>query len=224
MLKTIITSIVTAILVCVLALAGRPASMPSSPDAPSRAFGATETVRSIFGRGIETFSQTPSDFSVLGGMTISRNQQGTGAASTTFATSSQQLVPRDIMANQLVLTSSAAVTTLILPASSTMPSTFLPKGGDRTQFLLVNNTFGTTTDKGLIVVATTTSIGAPITSPGWQLEVATTSQQFPPQSATTTANRATLFTILRKMASTTAPSTQGCPQYCDLQIFAQPFF
>lgn len=189
MIKNIIAAAVTSLIVAVLALSVTPA--PSQAPSDIKPLGSQiETTQINFGAGFITGAEA----FVGKGLT----KRGVNATST--SATSQALIPRDIIGySTLVITPTVGKVNMTLPASTTFPTTFLPKSGDRTDFIFFNATTST---------ALNGTIGF-VPGAGSLIEVASSTAIA--MTASTSPQKGTKVEILRKWDS-------------DLIFFVAPFF
>lgn len=164
-MKNIITSIISAgivaIIVVTLALSGQKATPApsSSPDV----LGALETTKLTLGQGAEIY---PSNRD--GGLIFR------GALARTISSSPDSISVGNIIGySTLLLTPTVSNVIVSLPASTTFPSSYLPRPGDRTQIVIFNasstagnqSLLGFAPNTGTIVqVASTTNAGTASTT------------------------------------------------------------
>lgn len=175
MLKNITTSAVTAIIIAILVVSLSGGSRPTPPQEMDPDFGSfTETVKITLGRGFEALESSE----------VSQNLVRRRINSTTTSATAQTLVPSDFIkyATISVLPTTGSVN-WYLPASTTFPTTFLPRLGDWTDFMLINASTTAGINVGLIAGTGT---------------LVHTASSTPANVASTTAATASRVTVLRK--------------------------
>ncbi len=142
-------------------LTGTRAQVTPTPSPSSPALGGVSTVKEVFGSGIEIYSN------IQDGGLIYRGINTFAPAATTLSLTAQNIIG----AQTMVINPLRNNLTVYLPASTTFPSSFLPRSGDRTSISVFNSTTTTGTVLGftggsgtLVTVASTTIVGTASTT------------------------------------------------------------
>lgn len=195
MVKNILTSTITAVIVAVvvvgLALSG--GAKPVAPSNEGTNLAGISTVREIFGQGFEAQPSV-----IQGNLTHRNLVVSNSLVSTSSSLTSYTAIPRDFVGySTVVINPIVGSLNVTLPASTTFPSTFLPRIGDRTDFILFNAS--TTAGINIGILAGTGSL----------VEVASSTSAA--VTASTSPAKATRVEIIRKWNT-------------DLVFLVSPFF